>query len=105
TIGYGKYNNLNDPLQSNYVQTLNFNGDINITKNWKFGYTSGYDIKNKEVTFTSLDFIRQLHCWEFKLNWIPIGPRQSFYFMINVKSSLLSDLRLTRRRDWWDQKI
>lgn len=105
TISYNRYNTLNNPLASNFVQTLNFYGDFNLTSNWKIGYTSGYDIKNKQVTFTSIDFIRQLHCWEFKLNWIPIGPRQSFLFTINVKSSLLQDLKMTRRRDWFDRRI
>jgi len=105
TIGYNRYNNLNNPDGTNYIQTLNFNGDFNLTGNWKIGYTSGYDIKNKEITFTSIDFIRQLHCWEFKLNWIPVGSRQSFLFTINVKSSLLQDLKLTRRKDWFDRKI
>ncbi len=105
-VGYSRYNNLNTPDQSNYTQTLNFNGDFNLTSNWKIGYNSGYDIKNKKLNpYTSIDFIRQLHCWEFKLNWIPIGPRQSFLFTINVKSSLLQDLKMTRRRDWFDRQI
>lgn len=105
TVRYNRYNNLNDSKLSNYIQTLNFSGDVNLTKNWKVGYSSGYDIQNKELTFTSIDFIRQLHCWEFKLNWIPVGFRQSFLFTINVKSSLLQDLRMTRRRDWFDRRI
>lgn len=105
SVNYNKYNTLNNPLVTNFSQTLSFNGDVNLTKNWKIGYTSGYDIRNKQLTFTSIDFIRQIHCWEFKLNWIPIGTRQSFLFTINVKSSLLQDLRMTRRRDWWDRQI
>jgi len=104
TISYNRYNNLNSSTR-NYVQTLNFYGDFNLTSNWKIGYTSGYDLQNKQITFTSIDFIRQLHCWEFKLNWIPIGVRQSFLFTINVKSSLLQDLKMTRRRDWFDRRI
>lgn len=103
TITYNKYANLNSTEISKYIQTMNFNGDINLTKNWKIGYSSGYDIQNNELTFTSVDFIRNIHCWEFKLNWIPIGSRQSFLFTINVKSSLLQDLKMTRRRDWYDR--
>jgi len=105
TIQYRKFQSLNAPNLSDFFQTVNVSGDINLTSNWKVGYTSGYDIKNKELTFTSIDFIRLLHCWEFKLNWIPIGLRQSFLFTINVKSSLLQDLRTTRRRDWFDKRI
>lgn len=104
-VNYNRYANLNNPLLNRYVQTLTFNGDVNVTRNWKVGYTSGYDLQNKQLTFTSIDFIRQLHCWEFKLNWIPIGFRQSFLFTINVRSSLLQDLRMTRRRDWFDRRI
>jgi hypothetical protein len=105
TVTFDRYRNLNEKTASNYLQTLNFSGDINLTQNWKIGYSSGYDLQNKELTFTSIDFIRQLHCWEFKLNWIPVGFRQSFLFTINVKSSLLQDLRMTRRRDWFDRRI
>lgn len=105
SIRYNRYTNLNAPSTSNYTQTINFRGDLNLTSNWKIGYSSGYDFRAKEITFTSFDFIRQLHCWEFRLNWIPIGARQSFLFTINVKSSLLQDLKMTRRRDWFDRRI
>ncbi len=105
TVSYYKYQTLNNPTGTNYVQTINFNGDVNVTKNWKVGYSSGYDFREKKITFTSIDFVRNLHCWEFKLNWIPIGPRQSFLFTINVKSSLLQDLKMTRRKDWYDRSL
>lgn len=105
TVTYNKYQTLNDPTGSNYIQTMNFSGDLNITKKWKIGYTSGYDIRNDKITFTSIDFVRDLHCWEVKLNWIPIGNRQSFLLTINVKSSLLQDLKMTRRKDWFDRPI
>lgn len=105
SVQYRRFQNLNNPTSNNISQTLGISGDVNVTPNWKVGYTSGYDLQNKQLTFTSIDFIRLLHCWEFKLNWIPIGPRQSFLFTINVKSSLLQDLRTTRRREWTDRKI
>lgn len=105
TIRYNKYLNLNQQELSNFIQTFNFNGDVNVTQNWKVGFTSGYDIRNKQITFTSIDIVRQIHCWEFKLNWIPIGFRQSFLFTINVKSSLLQDLRMQRNRSWLDRNV
>jgi hypothetical protein len=105
TIQYARYNNLNNPLTSNVVQTFNFSGDLNLTKNWKIAATSGYDLQTKEITFTTIDFVRDLHCWTFKLTWIPIGFRQSFFFQINVRSSVLQDLKLTRRREWFDRAL
>lgn len=105
TVQYLRYNNLNNPTLSNYVQTLNFSGDINLTKNWKIAASSGYDFQNKQITFTTIDFIRDLHCWTFKLTWIPVGFRQSFFFQLNVRSSVLQDLKLTRRREWFDRTL
>ena len=105
TVNYSRYNNLNNATASNYIQTLNFSGDLNLTKNWKIAASSGYDLRTKQITFTTVDFVRDLHCWTFKLTWIPIGFRQSFFFQLNVRSSVLQDLKLTRRREWYDRAL
>lgn len=105
TVQYQRYNNLNNASVSNYVQTLNFSGDVNLTKNWKIAGSSGYDLRTSQLTFTTVDIVRDLHCWTFKLTWIPIGFRQSFFFQINVRSSVLQDLKLTRRREWFDNAL
>jgi len=95
--------NYNRPFNEKVVtQNITFNGDMNLTENWKVAFSSGYDFNRKEVNLTSIDFYRQLHCWEFRLSWIPIGPRQYFLFHLNVKSSVLQDLKINRRRDWFD---
>lgn len=104
-VQFNHYNNLNNPLASKFIQTLSFSGDLNLTKNWKIAGSSGYDIDNKQLTYTSIDIVRDLHCWTFKLTWIPIGFRQSFFFQLNVRSSVLQDLKLTRRREWYDKRL
>ncbi len=96
------YNFSKPAFERNITQNVTFNGDMNLTENWKIAFSSGYDFKRKEVNLTSIDFYRQLHCWEFKLSWIPLGPRQYFLFNLNVKSSVLQDLKINRRRDWFD---
>ena len=83
--------------QSSIIQTLNFNGDFSLTPKWKVGFNSGYDFEQKDLSYTSVDIYRDLHCWEMSFNWIPFGPRQSYLFTIKVKSALLQDLKLTRR--------
>ncbi len=84
------------------TQTMTFNGNLFLTKNWEFGVTSGYDFTNKQVTVTSINIHRNLHCWEMNFTWVPFGFRQSFMLNINVKSSTLKDLKLTRKKDWYD---
>ena len=84
-------------FESSVVQTLGFSGDFSLTPKWKVGFTSGYDFEAKDLSYTSIDFYRDLHCWEMSFNWVPTGPRQSYLFTIKVKSAILQDLKLTRR--------
>jgi hypothetical protein len=84
------------------VQNLSFNGDVNVTPKWKVGFRSGYDFENKELTYTSISVYRDLHCWEMSFNWVPLGFRQSWNFTINIKSSLLQDLKLDKKKDYRD---
>lgn len=82
------------------TQTLNFSGDMNFTPNWKIGISTGYDFELLQFTYTAIDIYRNLHCWEMSFHWIPFGARRSYFFTINVKASVLQDLKLSRKRDW-----
>ena len=79
-----------------------YTGDVNITPKWKVGFRSGYDFEKGDITFTSIDIYRDLHCWEMSFNWIPFGFQQSWNFSINIKSSLLQDLKLDKKKDFRD---
>jgi lipopolysaccharide assembly outer membrane protein LptD (OstA) len=91
---------VNNETQSN--QVLNLSGDINLTEKWKIALSTGYDFKQKQFSFSTVDIFRDLHCWEMHFNWIPFGFRQSYNFTIRVKSSMLQDLKVNRRRQWFD---
>jgi len=84
------------------VQTLGFNGQLNITPKWKITVNTGWDFTNGQLSFTSIDLYRDLHCWEMRFGWIPKGPQQSWNFSINVKASILQDLKLTKKKDFMD---
>jgi lipopolysaccharide assembly outer membrane protein LptD (OstA) len=96
------YWNYDVDKNKNIVQNLSFSGDVNITPKWKVGFSSGYDFENKDFTYTSIDVYRDLHCWEMRFNWVPLGFRQSWNFTINIKSSLLQDLKLDKKKDYRD---
>ncbi|MBS1546719.1 MAG: LPS-assembly protein LptD [Bacteroidetes bacterium] len=80
------------------TQSVLFSGDLNILKYWKLGFSSGYDMQAREWTPTSLNLYWDLHCWEFNANVIPLGIRKSFTFRINVKASVLHDLKYELRK-------
>jgi hypothetical protein len=86
------------------TQSVLFNGDLNILKYWKLGFSSGYDLEAGEWTPTSLNLYWDLHCWEFNANVVPIGVRKSFTFRINVKASVLHDLKYELRRPFGNKE-
>ena len=121
--GYNEYVNFNIPWSFNFsyslqvndqytaysrtdtvtvTQNLTFQGEINFTKRWRLTVNSGYNFTQKQLIQTSLDIYRDLHCWAMHLQSIPFGPRKSYTFTLNVKSAILQDLKLVRRRDFRD---
>lgn len=93
-----RWNNQLGEDEDQITQSILFNGDVSLFKRWKIGFDSGYDFVAKELTPTTLNLYWDLHCWELTFNWIPFGFRQSFSLQVNVKSALLSDLKLQARR-------
>ncbi len=85
-------------------QMVRINGDFSLTPRWKLGYSTGYDFQQKEVTATSFNITRDLHCWDMTFSCIPFGTHQSYNFQINVRSSLLQDLKLTKKDSWYDRR-
>ena len=83
-------------------QTLTFQGELQLTTRWKLNVSSGYNFTYNQLTLTSIDVYRDLHCWAMHLQTVPFGPRKSFTFTLNVKSAILQDLKLVRRRDFRD---
>jgi hypothetical protein len=94
TLNYSN-NNREQEISSN---SLMFQGDIELTPKWNVGFNSSYDIKNKGFGYTQLRFSRDLDSWKLNFNWVPFGERQTYYFFIGVKSSMLSDLKYDKRQ-------
>ncbi|MEN8248406.1 MAG: putative LPS assembly protein LptD [Bacteroidota bacterium] len=84
------------------TQSLRFNGDISLTQKWKATFSSGYDFERKKFNEARVGITRDLHCWEMRLDWVPYGRYQSYNFTIRAKSSLLQDLKLSKRRNATD---
>ena len=78
------------------------NMSAQVTKYWHASIYSGYDFTGHQFTATQISATRDLHCWEFVFNTIPFGYHQSFSVEVHVKSSVLHDLKLDRKRDWYD---
>jgi hypothetical protein len=77
--------------------SLMFSGNVELSPRWRIGVSSGYDIKRAGFTVTQLRFARDLKSFEMSFNWTPFGEFKRWYFKINIKSSLLKDLKWENR--------
>jgi lipopolysaccharide export system protein LptA len=90
------FGNLNNSAE--FIQTLDFSGTFTIIKIFRFNISSGYDFKANSIKQTTrVALYVDLHCWELSLSVIPFGRRKSYSVSFNVKSSLLSDLKIKKQ--------
>ncbi|HXH19052.1 MAG TPA: putative LPS assembly protein LptD [Chitinophagales bacterium] len=83
--------------------SVDFNFDANITPKWKMNLQTGFDFDEMDFVYTAISVIRDLHCWVLRFDWVPYPKEYQRYAMqLNVKSSILQDLKLTRKRDRFD---
>ncbi len=82
------------------VQSISASADFNLTPHWKVALSTGFDISRKQVTFTTVTVVRDLHCWELSFNWtppLPTYPMQQFTIILQPKSATLRDLKIQRK--------
>jgi hypothetical protein len=97
-----RYPNYELDRQTTVVQTLGLSGNVSLTPKWKVGFMTGWDFESKDLSYTSINIYRDLHCWEMRFNWIPTGYRKSWNFTINAKASILQDMKLNKKKDFRD---
>lgn len=87
---------------SNITQAVNISGDLSLSEKWKINFNSGYDVAAARITQTMIGIARDLHCWQMNVNWVPFGRFTSYNIDIRVKSNILRDLKVSRRRSFFD---
>ncbi len=90
----GYYNN---GVTKTIDNTLNFNGDFSLTPKWKIAFNSGFDFKANKFSTTDFSIHRDLHCWDLSFRWVPFGMYKSYSVDLRVRSSILQDLKITKR--------
>ncbi|WP_436517535.1 putative LPS assembly protein LptD [Ekhidna sp. To15] len=83
-------------------QSFQFSGTLGLTDKTQITFNSGYDFEAKDFTTTRVGVARDLHCWTMNFDWVPFGRFQSYFLSIRVKSSILQDLKLEKRRSFFD---
>lgn len=85
-------------LETLKTQTVTVSGSFEPTPNWRLGFSSGYDLADGGVTYTTIDLKRDLHCWEFSVRWVPFGTLRSYTFAIQAKANMFRDIKYEQAR-------
>jgi len=84
------------------THAITVNGSLKPTQNWSFVFSTGYDLVSQQVTYTQINVVRDLHCWEMRISWVPFGFNQMYMLGLNIKASSFKDAKLERRRNRGD---
>jgi lipopolysaccharide assembly outer membrane protein LptD (OstA) len=66
--------------------TLNLNGSIQLTRNWKITYSTTYDVEGRKFMGQNYTVYRDLHCWEMSFARQKLGSEWQYYFRIDIKA-------------------
>ena len=72
------------------------------TPMWNISVRTGYDFNESKITSTTLNLIRDLHCWEMSFVVTPFGQMKSYMFKVNIKAPMFEALQIKRERSWRD---
>lgn len=70
--------------------------ELKATKNWKINSNIRVDLVNRKIVNTGITIYRDLHCWEGRLTWNPLGAYPGLYLNISVKSPQLKDVKIEK---------
>ncbi|MDR1974878.1 MAG: hypothetical protein LBQ31_09480 [Bacteroidales bacterium] len=86
-------------LTHTIVSTVTLSGNVSITPKWKMTFGTGFDVVARKMTFTSITFSRDLHCWDMSFYWVPFGYRQEWNFNIRIRSSIFSAIKYEKHNE------
>jgi lipopolysaccharide assembly outer membrane protein LptD (OstA) len=100
TMSYNYAINRNIPSVINKFSNISGNLNFNLTPKWKFTFSTGYDIFQKQFSTPYVTIYRDLHCWEMSFNWVPTGLYRGFKFELRIKAPELQDIKLTKQTNY-----
>ena len=72
--------------ETDRIQQADFGVEVNPTPKWKLRLRTHYDFERGEVTNTSVDLVRDLHCWELTLAVNTFGNSWDYSMKIGLKA-------------------
>ena len=80
-----------------YTQSANWQMAFGLTPKWNVTFNSGYDFRTKTLSYTDIVVLRDLHCWQMR---IQIAPGRFYAIQINAKANIINDMELKKRKTY-----
>ena len=85
------------------VQThgIRTSGSIQLTEKWRLNFGNiAYDFRSNSLSYPSLGFSRDLHCWQLDMSWFPESG--VYTFSLRVKPGSLGFINVPWGRNRFD---
>lgn len=73
-----------------FTHTLNFSGNVGISSNWSFSFSSGYDFNYHRISATTCNVGRSMHCFDISGGFV-LGPYTSYNLTLRANAAELAD--------------
>ena len=73
-----------------FIHNLNFSGNIRLSSNWIVNFSSGWDFTNNELSMTTVNVSRDMHCFNISAGFV-FGPYTSYHVTMRANASTLTD--------------
>lgn len=85
------------------LQNTTLYATLSPVSRWYVTIRLAYDYSLHALSYLSLTVTRDLHCWELRVEVVPVGPRQWYMAVVRAKAPVLEDVKLQRRKYWFDK--
>lgn len=73
-----------------FTQNLNFSGNLKLSNNWNCNFASGWDFTNHEISLTTVNISRDMHCFNISCGLV-FGIYTSYHISLRANASTLTD--------------
>lgn len=73
-----------------FTQNLNFSGNVKLSNNWNVNFSSGWDFNRKDISMTTVNINRDMHCFNISAGLV-FGTYRSYNISLRAKASTLTD--------------
>lgn len=86
------------------THTMNFSGNIRISKGWNINFSSGWDFNYKRLSMTTASVNRDLHCFNMGCSMV-IAPYRSYNFNFSCNAGSLADVLRWKKQSSYSSNI